>query len=176
MAQISKDYAAALFALGTECGLETSFYDALCTIRDEFLANPEYAELLSCPSVPKSERASLIEEAFSKSIPEYVLSFLQVLCERGNAALLCECTEEYRKLLWQKQGVLSAKITSAVPLSEAQKAALTQKLSGISRSRIEADFEVDRALLGGIVVDMDGNIIDGSVKYRLQQVKEVIEQ
>ena len=58
---------------------------------------------------------------------------------------------------------------------EEQKKALEKKLNKICSSRIVAEYRVDANLVGGLLVDFDGKVIDGSLKHRLQQVKEVID-
>ena len=69
-----------------------------------------------------------------------------------------------------------ARIVSAVELSAAQKRALVEKLERQSGKRVEPEYIVDETLLGGLVVEMEGRVLDGSLKKDLQQVKEVIEK
>ena len=82
MAQIEKEYAAALFALAAENGCERKFSESLAQVSEVFSENPEYAEFLSSPSVSGRERVNALEQAVGEFVPEYVLSFLSLLCER----------------------------------------------------------------------------------------------
>lgn len=172
--KISKEYAAALFSLACENQAEQSYADALDMIAAVFAETPEYTEFLASPGIPKEERTAALDEAFSAAVPEQVLSFLKVLCERGNIRSLNDCVKEYHKLLDTQKQFSRAKIISAVPLTDAQKKRLIQKLERKSGHTVLPEYIVDPALLGGMVVEMDGRVIDGSLQYKLQQVKEVI--
>ena len=99
MTDISKEYAAALFALARESGQERAFSAALALIDRQLTAQPEYAALLSSPNVPLKERLGLLEEAFGAQVPEYVLSFTQLLCEKGHIRQFSACVQEYEALV-----------------------------------------------------------------------------
>ena len=176
MAQISKEYAEALFALACEEGKETEFLTALEKITESLSNEPDYAALLSSPSIPLGERLKAVEAVFSATIPEYVVSWLQLLCEKGRLGYFPECVKEYRSLLAAKNAVITAKVTSAVPLTEDESEALKQKLEKISGSTVLLDCTLDPSLLGGVVVEMNGRVMDGSLRHRLRAVKEVMEQ
>ena len=176
MTELSKDYAEALFALAAEVKQEKAYLDALESVNDLFADNPEYTELLAAPSVPQSERTGLIEQAFGDSLPEQVLSFVQLLCAHGRIRSLPACTEEYRRLYQAAVALSTAYVTSAVALTEDQKARLGETLARKFGRRIQLVCEVDEHLLGGITVRLDGVVLDGSLRHRLQEVKDVMEQ
>ena len=81
MADIGREYAAALFSCARETG--ERFSDELCAIEALLADNPQYIALLSSPAVALSEREELIEKAFSDAVSPTVLHFLQVLCAHG---------------------------------------------------------------------------------------------
>jgi F-type H+-transporting ATPase subunit delta len=175
MAQISNEYAAALFMLARENGTEHPIAAALDQILAVWQENPAYKELLISPAIPLQERRELIAQAFS-DMPEHVVSFMQLLCERGRIDSFPECAEEYRRLLRNYESVAVAKVTSAVPLTQAEAEALKEKLQQQGKRTVLLECTVDSSLIGGVVVEMDGLLIDGSLRHRLQQVKEVIKQ
>ena len=175
MTELSNNYAEALFALAVECGQEKPYLEALESVDAVFADNPDYVDLLAAPSVPQSERAQLIQQAFGDSLPEQVLSFVQILCAHGRIRSLPACTEEYRRLYEVSVALSTAYVTSAVALTEDQKARLGEKLAKKFGRRIQLVCEVDEHLLGGITVRLDGVVLDGSLRRRLQAVKDVIE-
>ena len=65
-------------------------------------------------------------------------------------------------------------MTSAVALTEGEKTTLIEKLSRKFGRTIHLECAVDPSLLGGLVVNVDGKVIDGSLKHRLQEIKEVM--
>ena len=176
MAQISKEYAEALFTLACEESLEEEFLTALEKIGNILEKEPAYAELLASPGIPLGERLSAVETALGGVVPEYVVSWTQLLCEKGRIGYFSECLKEYRSLLAAKQSVVTARVTSAVALTEKESESLKQKLEKISGGTVLLDTAIDPSLLGGVVVEINGRVMDGSLRHRLRMVKEVMEQ
>ena len=175
MTEISKEYAVALFSLAREKEDRILPYrDALRRILSAFEEQPEYISLLSSPSIPIRERRALIEQAFADSVPEQVLSFTELLCEKGHLRLFENCVKEYEELCRAASSVSSARVVSAVPLTDGEKTTLIAKLEKFSGHRVEAHYETDETLIGGVTVYMDDTVIDGSLRRKLKQVKEVL--
>lgn len=173
MAQVINEYAEALFELSGEAGITKEISAALDTVLNAVDGNPEYLDFLSSPNIPKSERVAAIEQTFSGE-HEYVVSFLSLLCEKGRIREIRECISEFKQLCDAADKISVAQVTSAVELSESQKAALTAKLQKLCGNRVVLDCKTDKTLMGGIVVSVDGKIIDGSIRNQLHQLKEVM--
>ena len=174
MSTVAREYAEALFILACEENAEKEIGDSLSSVCKIFEASPEYRELLSSPAIPVAERAAIIDGAFRGNMPEHTVSFLQLLSEKGRMELFSECAEEYRKLAENKRAVAKAVVTSAVPLTEAELAALKAKLEKISGKTVSITCAVDADILGGLIVEMDGKITDGSVRHRLRELTDAI--
>lgn len=176
MSDLSKEYAEALFSLAAEEKQEQAYLSALRIVGDALEAEPDYSQLLAAPSVPRSERTALLEQAFGAVLPPQVLSFVQLMCARGHIRSLPDCIEEYHRLYQASVAMSTAYVTAAVALTEEQKSRLREALSAKFGRQIELVCKVDEHLLGGISVQLDGVVLDGSLRRRLQVVKDVIEQ
>ena len=174
MTEIIKEYSTALFMLASETGSQKEYAGILNEIKKVFIDNPAYLDLLSSPSIPVVERLSVIDNAFGKDAPEYVLSYLKLLCEKGRIGEFIESVDEYNALLNASERVFTAKVTSAQELTLEEKDKLIQKLEKSYLGKVQAEYLVDGALLGGMIVEIDGKVMDGSLRRRLQDVKEVI--
>jgi len=73
-----------------------------------------------------------------------------------------------------KETLVTAKVTAAVSLSEEELDSLKASLEKKYKKQITIDFHTDSSLLGGLVVELDGKIIDGSLRHKLQDMKDVI--
>ena len=93
MTQTIKEYAQALFALACEEGIKKEIFKTVNETDKLFSDNPDYIQLLSSPAVPVEERISLIDKAFENNVHQYMLSFLKLLCEKGNIGSFKECAE-----------------------------------------------------------------------------------
>lgn len=160
--------------LACEADQKQSYGEALKVMEDTFAEYPQYMELLSSPGIPLGERLGIIEATFANVVPEHVLSYLQLLCEKGRMICFTESVKEYNALWDASQRISNVKITSAVDLTEAEKQKLINKLETMQQSKVQAEYFVDASLLGGLIIEVDGKIIDGSLRHRLQDIKEVM--
>ncbi len=174
MTELAKEYGTALFHLAAEESCVDACAASLGTVKDALDGNPDYVALLSAPSIPKQERLALLDEAF-KDIAPTVLSFVKLLCEKGRLSSFSECKEEFDALHAESKRIVNAKVTSAVPLTDAQKAALLDKLQAMDGRTVSADYHLDASLLGGVVVELDDRVLDGSLKQQIRKLKEVID-
>ena len=174
MAQSSKEYAEALFSLAVEAGQEQEYFDAVKAFSEMLKEYPAYAELLSSPAIAKEERVKALETSLADSVPLHVLSFLSLLCERGKIRELPDCVREYDLLLGVRRRTSTATVVSAVELTEEEKQKLQKKLEAFCRRRVVLVCRTEPSLIGGLTVTVDGQVMDGSLKRRLQDVKEVI--
>ncbi len=174
MTQIGKEYSEALFSLVCESGDEKKIMTELEAVKSITESEEDILLLLCAPSVPLSERLSVIDAAFGKIAGEYVISFLKLLCERKRLSQLSACIDGYRELLNARYAVVTAKVTSALPLNEEERAALKDTLEKKSGHTVILDCSVDEAILGGVIVEMLGTVTDGSLRRRLKEIKEVM--
>ena len=172
---MSKEYGTALFSLAMESGNEAAFAEALDEVIKVFDDNPAYIDFLSAPNIPQSERLSAIRQAFSEAVPAQVVSFLQLLCQNNRMHLLHDCAKAYKNLYAASAQVSEARVTSAVALSEEEKDALIHSLEKKCGHAVSPQFEFDKTLLGGVVVEIDGNVLDGSLRHRLREIKDVMQ-
>ena len=170
---ISKEYGEAIFALAMENNALDEYGEALDTISAAFNDAPDYVSLLASPSVPRSERINAIQTAFA-SLPEHIVSFTSLLCERGRIREFNECVKEYKALCDASRQLSTAIVTSSVELTENEKQKLTDKLEKRAGKSVLAEYRIDKSLIGGLIIEMDGTVLDGSIKSRLKEVKEVI--
>lgn len=174
MNDIIREYGAALFLLACEEDKKEEYGKDLETLKKAFTELPEYIDFLASPGIPLGERVSAIETAFASIVSEHVLSYVQLLCEKGRIDGFFAAAEEYKALLDASKHISVAKITSAVELNEAEKTKLYNKLKSMSGGEVTMEYYVDESLLGGLIVELDGKIMDGSLRNRLREVKDVI--
>ena len=174
MTTTSKEYAEALFELaaGDQVLEETS--DGLVTVISALKQTPEYRQLLSSAAVGKAARIEALEEAFRGKIPNVLLGVLRMMVSRGHMSALDGMAREYEELSREYRGESVALVTSAVPLKEAEAVAIRAELEKRFARRIILRCELDPALIGGVRVEVEGRVIDGSIRNKLEQIKDVM--
>lgn len=169
-----KEYANALFMVATENNCAREYAEHLSAVDKLFSENPDYIRFLESPALPLSERLAAIDEAFEKTVPEHIVSFIKILVENGRITAIRECICEFNELLRISENRIIATVYYVEPLVDEQKSALTAKLSAVSGKTVEAEYIQDTSLIGGIKVVMEDKTIDGSILNRLNKAKGVI--
>ena len=119
MADLSKEYTAALFALAMENGLIDEFKDELNEIKSAI--DEEYILILKSPAISLGARLEIIEEAFGAKMHEYIVSFIKLLCENGEIELLPSTIDEFFALCHDLENRVTAKIYYVKEPNKAQK-------------------------------------------------------
>ncbi len=174
MMQTEREYAEALFTLAAEEHAAEDYLRHLGTVKQLLEDNAEYIEFLASPAIPMSERIASLDEAFGNAMPEYIVSFLKVLCENGKVRTLFACIDEFEKLTMAFLGTTVATVYSAVPLSEEQKQGICRKIEQMTGKHVDPVYTIDESLIGGLKVEVDGKTFDGSIKHRLGEMKDVM--
>ena len=176
MTTISKEYAESLFSLAQEDQKEEQYLEELKYFESLTKESPDYTELLSSPALTREERVSLLEDALSGKLSEYVTSFLKLLCESGEMKLIGECIDEYEKMYRESMRRHAVKVTSAVELTAEEKEKIERKTEALVRGVCDVTYVVDPSIIGGIIIETENSIIDGSLSKSLKEVKEVIKK
>lgn len=174
MTTTSNEYAEALFELAAEAGVQDETTAGLETVISAVRQTPAYAALLASPAIGKEKRIRALEEAFGGKVPEVLIGVLRMMVSRGHISMLEEMAREYGELSRQYRGETMALVTSAVPLKEMEAVTIRRELEKRLGRRITLQCEVDPALIGGVRVEADGKVIDGSIRNKLDQIKEVM--
>ena len=167
MTQIARLYGGSMYELAAQEQLTDTVLEQMQVIRQLFRENPDYVRLLSEPSIPKEERADLLETAFGNEAERYLVNFLKLLCDRGILGDYAGCCEEYTRRYNADHNIATAVVTSAVALSDEQMAALKDKLEKISGKTVSLTQKKDPTVLAGLRVELVGKQLDGTVKSRL---------
>ena len=176
MTDNGKQYAEALFDLAREDDVAGEIARGLDLVMDAFVRTPEYVQFLDSPAVPRDERTAAVESAFSDLVHPYVVSTVCLMTRKGQIQDFDECVREYRLLYRDSVRHAEARVCSAAPLTDEEKARVRSILEKRSGRSVDISYAVDEKLIGGIMIDIEGERIDGSLRRRLQDLKEVMEQ
>ena len=174
MTGVANQYGGALYELAKEEGLSQRILDEISALSEAFCAEPGFIQLLSTPSIPKTERCQVIDSSFREKIHPYVLNFLKILTERGYVREFDRCCQVYRKQYNQDNGILPVTAVTAFALNEQMKQKLADKLTQVTGKTIDLSCRVDPQTLGGVRLDFDGKQVDGTVRRRLDDIRGIL--
>jgi F-type H+-transporting ATPase subunit delta len=127
--------------------------------------------VLANPAIAAEKRAAKLAEMLSGHVSGPVLNLVQLMLRRGRIEDLPRVASEFRRLDDERQGIVHAVVTSAAELTQDEVRALTARLEQTTGGRISLEVDVDPSLLGGLVVRVGDRMIDGSVRGRLERLR-----
>ena len=169
-------YGQSLYDLALSENLTDDILGQMESVKEIFKENPDYITLLSEPSVPKKERLKLVDEAFDGQLQPYLLNFIKILVERGLLRQFSACSRRFRESYNKDHGIAEAIVTSAITLNDSQIDALKHKLESITGKKILLSQKTDASVLGGIRVDIEGKLFDGTVQGRLDELRKKVDE
>jgi F-type H+-transporting ATPase subunit delta len=165
----ARRYADAVFEIAESEGRLDEWAQELELLAGIFSGN-EVISWLANPSVPASDKDSLIQTGLA-SAGEGIRNLARLLVSRGRAPLAPGILAAYQQRLDAVRGIAHAVVTTAVPLSTEETAAVNQRLASLTRRQVKMETAVDPSIIGGIVVRIGDKLIDGSTRARLQELK-----
>ena len=133
--------------------------------------------LLENPTVPVERRKALVNKiGDSLGLDTPIRNFLGLLIERNRLDLLNEISATYEKFLDEKQGVIRARVTSALELDSRQRDEVAARLQAVTGKKVRMEVFVDPTLIGGLVAQVGSTIYDGSIRQQLQAFRNNLTQ
>lgn len=144
--------------------------DDLAAVASTFKSNPSLFEALSNPAVPVANKKTIFSEIF-KGLTAPLPRLFDMLIDGSRIELVQDIAHRYRDEWNERNNVHAARVVSAQSLdaetSEAVRRAIETAVSGT----VQMETAVDASLVGGLKVEVDGHLFDGSVKARLQALR-----
>jgi F-type H+-transporting ATPase subunit delta len=170
LAVAQRIYATALFDAAKE-------RDALATVRAE-LADfvealrdvPELDAVLKNPQLDPRAKVAVLEDLLG-STHELLRNFLLLLVEKGRADEIDAIQREFEDLCRRDEGILNVELTTAVELSADERRSIIEQIERASGRRVEATSTVDPSLIGGLVLQAGSQLVDSSVRGRLERLR-----
>ena len=132
--------------------------------------NEELMGVLANPALPLDQRLAAAGGVYGK-LAQPVQNLIFLLVRRSRIEQLPRVVEEFVRLDDRRQGITHATATSAAPLTDLEVRALTARLEQMTGGRIALETDVDESLLGGLIVRVGDRLIDGSVRGRLERLR-----
>jgi len=165
-------YAAALFDLADEQKELDAVASDLATIRQLLAESEDLRRLVRSPVISREAQSRAILAVLERAgAAPMTRNFVGVVAQNRRLFALDDMCVGYRELLAARRGEVTAEVTTARPLSDAQRAALEQELRTAMGSLVSIDDRVDPALLGGMVVKVGSRMVDSSLRTKLQRLE-----
>jgi len=174
--ELAREYGDGLYALAEEENISKEILEQLLMLKRLFHEQPDFTRLLGNMSLSKEERIKILDTVLRGQIHLYLLNFLKILCERGALNEYEGCLAAFKTLYNQAHGIVEATVTTAVPLDDEQRVRMSEKLSAKTGKTVVLTEKVDESLMGGVLLEMNGQRYDNTLKNRLKSIHSAMVQ
>jgi F-type H+-transporting ATPase subunit delta len=176
MAAFVSRYATAFADVVTAAKLDTAAIDAqLSDFLSTWEGSPELREFFENPAVPVTQKVEILDKLNAKlKLQKELRNLIAVLISNDRIGQVGEVAQAYRRLLQEQLGIRPAEIVTARELDTNERIELISEIAKLAGSRIEASFTLDKSILGGTVVRIGSTVYDGSVRGRLERLREAL--
>jgi len=161
-------FAEAAFAVARDTQQLDAWLDALGQA-STVLENGAAGSYLTSPVVPPARKAEALAELLP-GVPRTVHNFLGILAHRNHLELIPEIARVFARLLDEHRGVEVATVTTAVPIDDGERQLIASRLSQRLGKIVRIEARVDPSILGGVIAQVGDDVIDGSVRGRLDRL------
>ena len=176
MAAFVARYARAFADVVSESKLDAAAIDRQL---NDFLAtldgSPELAEFFVNPSIAALQKVAILDKMNAKlGMQKELRNLLAVLINNDRIGHVQAVAEAYRAELQERMGIRQAEVVTARELDQAERSALVAEIGKLAGARVEASFKLDKEILGGTVVRIGSTVYDGSVRGRLERLRDAL--
>lgn len=171
---LDRRYALALYEVAEEKGKVQQYLQDLHQICNLIETNKDFYEVIKHPQISTKKKKRTFINIFKGHIDEELLSFLLILIEKDRILYLKEKLVEMEKIDLERKNTVKGLVKTTVPLTEEEFSNLVSTLEKKYNKHIILDQIIDEDILGGIYVRVNNDVIDGTVKSKLDELKKLM--
>jgi F-type H+-transporting ATPase subunit delta len=173
--KVAARYARALFEAASAAGEAEPVARDLERVQSALDEVSGFYDFMANPGIPEREKRSLVQDHVAKGLGAWVTRILDLLMENGRIAVLPQLTTQYIELLNQSENITQAEVITAVELEQELRDRIRRTLeTSFGYSRVELQHRVDPGILGGMVLKVRDQVIDGSYIGRLEELRKQV--
>jgi len=174
--EIARQYSKALYEIGLDDDNLVKLLEEFKELWELINNNEDLKEALFHQRFLVDEKLNMFKKIFSDQLTEDMYKFMMVLIEKRRIYFLENILEEFRKLVYKHENIIIVKVTTAVEISEAMRDKLKDKLNQFVDKKIEMKVKCDTDIIGGMIIKIGDYLIDGSIKSKLESLKDQIKK
>ena len=168
---VSKTYGEALFELAMEENKAQDLLEEIKTVQAVLLENPDFDKLMKHPGISKQEKQQVVKAVFKGRVSDELTGFLEIIITKERYSEIQSIFTYFIDKVKEVQKIGVAYVTTAVPLTDAQKKSVCSRLLETSAyETMEMHYSVDAALIGGMVIRVNDRVVDSSIRTKLNDL------
>ncbi len=169
--EVFVNYANALFSLSKDENKVETYLVETKEVEEIFSKNPEFLEYFSSYKVSHEEIYKILDKAFGKLESPSLLPFMKLLVSKHLISSIHQIFREYRTLANEYLGIKEGLLYSTTPLNAEEIGKVEESLETKLNSKVHLINKIDKKLIGGIKIVLDGKIYDGSIQNKVDALR-----
>jgi ATP synthase F1 delta subunit len=169
---VDKIYGHALYDVAKERGIIEEISEEYKAVGKVFTDNPDLKRLFMIPLLSAYEKRNVAQKVFEGRILPELLNYLYVLIDEKRIGAWEDIGRYYEKVVLENNGLIKGVVYSAVPLDDDRIRALEKSTASFTGNNVMLESRIDKSLIGGVKIYIDGKLIDSSVKARLDNLRQ----
>ena len=166
---LARRYAKALFEHSRDQKMEQAVSEDLRLLKKLLTANPSLQVFFENPAISSEDKVQTLKKVFEPACQPLTFRFILFLQNKARLYLFKEIIESYEAIFKTSEGVLTVKVKSAQAIEPDQLTKILDKLKDRFQRKVEANVEINEHLLGGVIVDVEGKVLDFSLSRQLRK-------
>ena len=171
---LDKRYALALYTVAEEKGKVEEYLNDLREIVSLMKNDVEFLKVIKHPEISTSRKKKIFINIFKGNIDEELLSFLLILIEKDRILFTEEKLKEMEKIHLERNNTLLVEVKTVIPLKEIERENVRGKLYNMYDKKIIFDEKLDKSIIGGVYVRVGDDVIDGTIRSKLEEMKKLM--
>lgn len=169
---VSKTYAQALFELAVEEDKTSAFLEETSGLLEVIRTNAEFGQFMNHPKIQKEDKLEVVQNVFRDKISREMLGFLVTIIEKDRYTEIEAILEDFVASVKEYNNIGTAYVTTAIAINDQEKQDIESRLLATTRYKtIECIYDVDKSLIGGMVIKMGDRVVDSSIRTKLDKLQ-----
>jgi len=169
--QVAKKYSTALFELAREKNLIDAAWDQFDALGEYLKMDKTFLGFMAAPQVSDAKKEELIKTVFYDKLNKPFYDFLMFLTRKRRIKYLPDIIEYFDNLVRENKGIARATSITAAAISDDERRRVIEQLQAKTSLKIELEEKIDKSIVGGMIVIFHNQIIDGSIRHGLNELK-----
>ena len=171
---LDRRYALAIYEVAEKNGKVDEYLRDLREICNLLDNNQDFYQVIKHPLVNTTKKKQIFADLFKGKIDEELLSFMMVLIEKGRILYLKEKLNQMEEIDLERRNIIKGVVKTAIPLLSEELEQLKVIFEKKYEKTILFDTKLDKSLLGGVYVKVGNDVIDGTVKSKIEEMKDLM--
>jgi F-type H+-transporting ATPase subunit delta len=169
---VARRYAGALYEEAEAQGLVETIDEDVAFVQASLENSRELVQFFESPLINRDHKEAIVEELFADRVHALTLRLLHMLVRKGREEITPDLPRAYRTLRDEQEGIIEARVRTAVELTKEEEEALADRLASATDRQVRLEVTTDPDLIGGLIVRIGDTVYDGSVGHQLDELRQ----